>query len=122
MENIVHENDTSQETVIRKLYGDKKFNEKKNGTSFKKTFCPGCFYLGNRVTADINYKHAPDICPRSSALVAMIEAEEDAGNNHGENEVCSNEIIHAPQTTATSSFRQVACAKQLGMPSKKTAI
>ena len=25
----------------------------------KKKFCPGCYYLGNRIAANINYKHSP---------------------------------------------------------------
>ena len=48
---------------------------RKNG-NFKKEFCPGCFYLGKRTNAQLNYRHIPSACPRSTALVAMIEAEE----------------------------------------------
>ena len=52
-----------------------KFDQKRSGKS-KKRFCPGCFYMGNRSGAKMNFKHFPDECPRSTAIVAMLEAEE----------------------------------------------
>ena len=41
-----------------------------------KQFCPGCYYLGNRMSATVNFKHSPQMCPRATSLVAMLEAEE----------------------------------------------
>ena len=36
-----------------------------------KRFCAGCFYLGNKVSTKIDFKHFPTDCPRSSAMIAL---------------------------------------------------
>ena len=113
LDKMVHEQENNQEATIQRLSGNNKPNKKRNGAGFQQAFCPGCFYLGNRVKAKVNFKHTPDSCPRSSALVAMIAAEEDAGNDHQETEVCCNELIQAPRTTVTSSIRQVASLERI---------
>ena len=81
-----------------------KSNPKSGGGNFRKTFCPGCFYLGKRTNAQINYKHAPSACPRSTALVAMIEAEEHETENSGS----SIRLIHSLQTLSQQTVSNAA--------------
>ena len=50
-----------------------KFNQKRSGKS-KKRFCPGCFYMGNRSGAKMNFKHFPDECPRSTTKFLRLPA------------------------------------------------
>ena len=52
-------------------------NVDKGRSTDSKRFCAGCFYLGNKVSAKINFKHHPADCPRGSAMVALLEAEEE---------------------------------------------
>ena len=73
---------------------DSNFNKDKKD----KKICPGCFYLGSRTKANINFKHFPSACPRSTNLVAMIEAEEAEDDSAGKN------IIGV--TSAQYSFQQ----------------
>ena len=52
----------------------------------EKKFCPGCYYLGTSTKANVQFKHFPKNCPRSPAIVALLEAEEsdcfqDQGND-----------------------------------------
>ena len=54
----------------------KKDGAKGDGSNSSRQFCPGCYYLGNSMSARINYNHHPQSCPRSAALVSMLEAEE----------------------------------------------
>ena len=75
-----HGQDTAQENVMK--VNVKNYN-KNGGGNFRKNFCPGCFYLGKRTNAQINYKHLPSACPRATALVAMIEAEEQETDSSG---------------------------------------
>ena len=41
-----------------------------------RNFCPGCFYLSKQLSANIHYAHSPAQCPRKSAVVQMLEAED----------------------------------------------
>ena len=81
-----HEQD---EVVINKVYYGKKHFPAPRGRANSKAsfvnqsrpgggrqFCPGCYYLGNKMSAAVNYKHSPQVCPRATSLVAMLEAEE----------------------------------------------
>ena len=86
-------------------------------------FCPGCFYLGNRAKAKINYKHYPSSCPRSASLVAMIEAEEledgDSGtvyyDNHSNN-LHHQDTLMIPVRTVMSTDRVKQDLKQVTVP------
>ena len=97
-----HGQDEGAQEKIMKVFA--KSNPKSGGGNFRKTFCPGCFYLGKRTNAQINYKHAPSACPRSTALVAMIEAEEHETENSGS----SIRLIHSLQTLSQQTVSNAA--------------
>ena len=93
-----HGQDLNADEKIMKV--NARTNLKKGGGSFRKNFCPGCFYLGKRTNAQINYKHAPSVCPRSTALVAMIEAEEQETENSGRQMYLVNSLKFQSQQKA----------------------
>ena len=71
-----------------------------------KKFCPGCHYLGNRMTANVNYKHSPQECPRATSLVALLEAEE-MENDSGIHLITSNKSAIAECNQETTKSSQV---------------
>ena len=69
---------TGDKAQVMKVKHNRGRNFKNNGQSTDaKKSCAGCFYLGNKVSVNINFKHFPNDCPRSSAMVALLEPEEE---------------------------------------------
>ena len=44
----------------------------------KSKFCPGCFYLGDKLGVQIQYSHSTTDCPRKNTVVKMVQMEEDS--------------------------------------------
>ena len=74
---VAREQCEPQENIVMRVNGGNPYNQKNQNS--QKLFCPGCFYLGNRVSAKVSFKHFPTECPQSAALVALVEAAEDTG-------------------------------------------
>ena len=89
----------------------RKFYNNGRPTDAKK-FCAGCFYLGNKVSANINFKHFPADCPRSSAMVALLKAEEEHDDSgkilkfNVSSMPMSDKQVPAIQTTISSGERR----------------
>ena len=68
------DHDSSQANVCRTFI-------KKKGKPVEKRinspFCPGCFYLGQKMKTSVHYKHLPAECPRSPAVVNLLQAKND---------------------------------------------
>ena len=77
-EEVRGQNSAEEKAQVMKIKQGRGRNFNNNGRfTEKKKICAGCFYLGNKVSANINYKHIPADCPRGPAMVALLEAEED---------------------------------------------
>ena len=50
------------------------FKQKKSHS--KPNFCPGCFYLGDKLGVQLQYSHSTSDCPRKNTVVKMIQTEE----------------------------------------------
>ena len=68
------EDDSSQAKVCRTFLKKKvKPGEKR----INSPFCPGCFYLGQKMKTSVHFKHLPAECPREPAVVNFLQAEKD---------------------------------------------
>ena len=67
--------DSSQADVCRTFVKNRRF--KPNEKKINSPFCPGCFYLGQKMKTAVHFKHLPAECPREPAVVKLIEAEND---------------------------------------------
>ena len=53
------------------------FKPKSNERRINSPFCPGCFYLGQKLNTAVHFKHLPSECPREPAVVKLVQAEND---------------------------------------------
>ena len=60
----------ARETFIRPK-GKPRFQ---NSRRFSNLFCPGCFSLNKELKTQINFKHSPSSCLRSSAVARFLQA------------------------------------------------
>ena len=82
----------SNQTSVLRLRGKTNKPNPTNVKKGRKEYCPGCFYLGDKMDADIHYQHRPDQCPRKPALVKMLQLE-DLSIGECEQDTDSNEDL-----------------------------
>ena len=64
--------------AVNKIQRKQPNYHKKKQSPGKSNFCPGCFYLGDKLGVQIQYSHPTHDCPRKNTVVKMIQMEENS--------------------------------------------